>query len=196
MMVLVIALFSIIFPQMASAQPAEEWSKTYGGTAGEVAYSVQQTSDGGYIVAGITYSYGAGDGDVYLIKTDSEGIEEWNQIYGGPERDVAISVQQTLDGGYVITGVTYSFGAGDAEIYLVKTDPQVVEEWSRTYGGQNHDMAHSVQQTSDGGYIIAGVTSSFGCDGDFYLVKTDSQGVPQWSKNYGGSATDGAYSVQ
>lgn len=202
MMVLVIALFSILLPQIASAQPAEEWNKTYGGQNVDGAYSVQQTSEGGYILAGQTYSYGAGGSDVYLIKTDSKGAQEWSQTFGGKNLDGAFSVQQTSDEGYIITGVTYSFGAGDADVYLVKTDSRGNEEWSRTYGGPNYDHGHTVHQTSDGGYIIAGITLSFGSNsdfgsgGDFYIIKTDSKGIKEWSKTYGGSSVELAFSIQ
>jgi hypothetical protein len=98
-----------------------QWAKTYGGGGSEEASSVRQTSDGGYIVAGRTYYFGAG-GDIFLIKTDANGNVQWAKTYGGTGLDWAFSVQQTSDGGYIVTGITYSFGAGSSDIFLVKTD--------------------------------------------------------------------------
>jgi hypothetical protein len=101
---------------------ATSFAKTYGGTDGYWASSVQQTSDGGYIVAGETYSFGAGDWDFFLIKTDANGNIIWAKTYGGIDNDRAFSVQQTSDGGYIVAGWTYSFGAGDWDVFLIKTD--------------------------------------------------------------------------
>ena len=153
------------------------FQSTYGGSGNDVGYSVQQTSDGGYIIAGYTGSFGAGGDDVYLVKTDSSGVMQWNRTYGGSGYDVGLSVQQTSDGGYIIAGYTGSFGAGGDDVYLVKTDSSGVMQWSRTYGGSDDDMGCSVQQTSDGGYIIAGWTKSFGSGNEgVYLIGTDDIG--------------------
>ncbi|MDP7675486.1 MAG: hypothetical protein QGI92_00590 [Dehalococcoidales bacterium] len=174
----------------------EEWSRTFGGKENDSASSVQQTTDGGYIIAGDTNSFGAGEFDFYLVKTDREGNEEWSRAFGGVGWDYADSVQQTTDGGYIIAGGTDSFGAGIYDVYLVKTDREGNEEWSRAFGGEDNDTADSVQQTADGGYIIAGDTESFGVDGDFYLVKTDGEGNEEWSRAFGGEETEEADSVQ
>ena len=135
--------------------PEEEWNKIFGGT---VSYenSVQQTTDGGYIIAGTTEPYGPRDADFWLVKTDSNGIEQWNKIFGGTNRDPIYSVQQTTDGGYIIAGTTMSYGAGRSDFWLVKTDSNGNEQWNKTFGGTGWDCANSVQQTTDGGYIIAG----------------------------------------
>ncbi len=101
----------------------------------------------------------------------------FTKTFGGEETEEADSVQQTTDGGYIIAGYTKSFGAGNYDAYLVKTDEEGNEEWSRTFGGEENDSASSVQQTTDGGYVIAGSTSSFGGGWDAYLVKTDGEGV-------------------
>ncbi len=173
------------------------WAKTYGGTDEDRAYSVQQTSDGGYIVAGITRSFGAGLSDILLIKTDANGNIIWAKTYGGTYYDYAYSVQQTSDGGYIVAGYTASFGAGNDDIFLIKTDANGNIIWAKTYGGTYYDYAHSVQQTSDGGYIVAGYTASFGAGYyDAFLVKTDANGNIQWAKTYGGTDDDSASSVQ
>lgn len=174
------------------------WSRTYGGERGDYAYSVQQTGDGGYIVAGYTSSFKeAYETDVYLIKTDSLGNTEWSRTYGGSDYDYGYSVQQTADGGYVVAGNSWSWGAEDSDVYLIRTDSQGYLEWSRTYGGTSHDYAYSVQQTADGGYIVAGYTRSFGAAyNDVYLIKTDYLGYIAWSRTYGGSDGDYGYSVQ
>jgi hypothetical protein len=172
------------------------WAKTYGGTSYDGAHSVQQTSDGGYIVAGGTRSFGAGSEDIFLIKTDANGNRIWAKTYGGTNDDYASSVQQTSDGGYIVAGITWSFGAGWRDIFLIKTDANGNRIWAKTYGGTNQDFAHSVQQTSDGGYIVAGLTYSFGAGGDIFLIKTDASGNVQWAKTYGGTNDDYAYSVQ
>ncbi len=174
-----------------------EWTKTYGGSGWDCGYSVQQTQDGGYIIAGYTFSFGAGYADVYLIKTDANGNVEWTKTYGGSDDDRGYSVQQTQDGGYIIAGETESFGAGGADVYLIKTDANGNVEWTKTYGGSDYDWGFSVQQTQDGGFIIAGVTSSFGAGSyDVYLIKTDANGDVEWTKTYGGSYDDWGKSVQ
>ena len=149
--------------------------KTFGGYRSEIGHSIQQTTDGGYIITGSTQSFG--NGDVWLIKTNSNGNEEWNQTFGGSSYDDGSSVQQTTDGGFIITGGTYSFGNGGSDVWLIKTDSNGNEEWNQTFGGSSDDDGYSVQQTSDGGYIITGYTTSFGNGAkDVWLIKTDSEG--------------------
>jgi uncharacterized delta-60 repeat protein len=176
------------------------WTRTYGESGDDVAYSIQQTADGGYVVAGHTSSFGAGSYDFYLVKTDSLGDTVWTRTYGGSNYDYARSVQQTGDGGYIVAGYTMSFGAGTptyANFYLVKTNSEGNALWTHAYGGVYDDRAYSVQQTSEGGYIVAGYTQSFGAGyHDFYLVMTDSLGDTLWTRTYGGSSDEEAYSVQ
>jgi len=155
--------------------PATEWNKTYGGAHNDQAWSVEQTSDGGYIIAGDTSSFGAGGRDFWLVKTDGSGNPQWNKTYGEAGEDTAWSVQQTGDGGFIVAGKTDSFGTGGLDFWLVKTDACGNMEWNKTYGGVHIDQAWSVKQTSDGGYIVAGGTNSFGASvpgyPDFWLIK-------------------------
>jgi len=175
----------------------EQWNQTFGGTASDTCYTAHQTNDDGYILAGRTYSYGPGITDVWLIKTDSDGNEQWNQTFGGADLDSGSSVEQTNDDGYVIAGYTKSFGAGAYDVWLIKTDSDGNETWSQTFGGWDDDFGSSVEQTNDDGYVIAGYTKSFGAGArDVWLIKTDSNGTEQWSQTFGGFSEDESDSVQ
>jgi hypothetical protein len=186
-----------IFLIKTDAEGNVQWAKTYGGAGDDWASSVQQTSDGGYILAGRTRSFGAGNLDVFLIKTDADGNIIWAKTYGGTGDDLAYSVQQTSDGGYIVAGETRSFGAGNNDVFLIKTDANGDVQWAKTYGGTGNDVGWSVQQTSDGGYIVAGLTRSYGAGGeDIFLIKTDADGNLEWAKTYGGTGNDWASSVQ
>ena len=159
--------------------PATEWMQTYGGANSDIARSVVQTSDGGYLLAGDTMSLGAGDLDFWLVKVDSAGNHEWNKTYGGPRPDVAHAITQTTDGGYALAGFTESFGAAGQDLWLVKTDIAGNLEWRIRYGGAGDEDARAVIETSDGGYALAGFTTSFGAGGeDFWLIKVS--GPPEY----------------
>ena len=176
-------------------QSIEITPKTYGGKGSDEGHSIIPTRDGGFAIAGSTMSFGAGGSDVYLIKTDPYGYVQWNKTYGGANSDIGYSLVQTLDGGYAIAGYTNSFGAGGYDVFLIKTDVNGTVQWSSTYGGSVDDWGYSMVQTTDGGYAIAGYTTSFAGGGDVYLVKTDPAGNMQWNKTYGGTSYDWAYSI-
>lgn len=163
------------------------WNQTYGGAEEAIEFlgPLVQTADGGYAMAGSTDAFGEGS-DFWLIKTDSLGNIMWNMTYGGANSDRALDLIQTGDGGYALTGYTRSFGAGEIDFWVVKTDSFGNMQWSQTYGGQSYDSAHSIVQTRDGGYALAGSTGSFGAgENDVWLIKTDEYGnipeFPSWT---------------
>jgi hypothetical protein len=141
-------------------------------------YSVQQTTDRGYIITGYTASSGAGLDDMQLIKTDSAGNEQWSKTFGGSGRDYGNQVRQTMDGGYIVAGYTLSFGAGGDDVWVVKTDSLGNQRWSATYGGTASDVAYSVSKTSDGGYVLVGHTLSYGAGvHDVWLIRLAPEAV-------------------
>ncbi len=174
-----------------------EWQKTYGGSDVDSVESIKQTNDGGYVAAGSTNSNGAGWSDILILKLDSSGDIEWQKTYGESSGDGAYSIQQASDGGYIVAGFTYSFGAGERDFWVLKLSPDGNVEWQRSYGGANNDTAHSIQKTADGGYIAAGYTYSFGAGrDDFWVLKFDQVGNVEWEHTYGGSNWDRAFSIQ
>jgi len=152
------------------------WTRTYGGTAYDDGKSVIQTTDGGYLVAGHTYSFGAGLWDIWLIKTDSQGDTLWTRTYGGSETDLAYHVIQSVDGGYLVVGSTQSFGAGSRDAWLIKTDSLGNTLWTRTYGGAEWDEGWSLIETADDGYLVAGTSGSWSQSFNLWLIKTDTEG--------------------
>ena len=183
-----------------------EWQRTLGGSEPDLARSIKQTFDGGYIVAGLTRS---NNGDVlprkyeepsfWIVKLTSSGVIEWQKIFGGGRWDYPFSIQQTKDSGYVIAGITSSFD-GDVvgrnrynvdnhDFWVVKITSAGILEWQKSLGGSDEDMAESIQQTSDGGYIVAGHTVSTDGDvtmnkggSDYWVVKLSSGGAIEWEK--------------
>ncbi len=175
----------------------QEWEKSFGGKGSEEGLCVRVTQDRGYIITGYTNSFGAGASDVYLIKTDENGNEEWSKTYGGNGIDKGHSVKQTKDGGYIITGETYSFGEGWVNCYLIKTDEHGDTLWTKVYGGNGIEEGNSVFQSEDGGYVITGATNSFGAgDYDVYLIRTDAQGNLLWMQTFGGSGPERGLCVE
>ncbi len=196
---LILATFILLsFYVISFAQaPDTLWTRTYGGERNDVAYSVQQTDDMGYIIGGYTYSFPIGNWNMYLIKTDSLGDSVWARAYGGSLNDYGTSVQQCFDGGHVISGRTNSYGNGGLDSYVIKTDPNGDTLWTRTYGGALDDYGTEMRQTADSGYVIAGRTASFGAGSmDVYMIKTDANGDTLWMKTFGGGDYDVAYSVK
>jgi len=185
-----------------------EWDRTFGGRGNDWPNMIQETSDGGYIITGGTESYGSGinnaflvktplNANLWLIKTDSEGISVWDRTFGGSGFDEGASVQETKDGGYIISGYTTSNGAGGSDIWLIKTDPDGEKLWDRIFGGPREDIGFSVQEAKDRGYIIAGSTESYGNGSkDVWLIKTDSNGTKEWDKTFGGPGFDEGIAVQ
>ena len=173
------------------------WAKTFGGTSLEAGYSVQQTSDGGFIVAGYTSSFEVRGSNFFVIKLDANGNTTWQKKYGSICVNKGQAIQQTSDGGYILAGYTDIFGAGWFDMMLYKLDANGDVVWSKTYGGTNFDQLTSIQQTSDGGYVLAGYTSSFGYGSyDVLVLKLDSGGSITWEKAFGGTGADYASSIR
>jgi len=139
-----------------------EWNQPFGGTDVDRGYEALPTTDGGYILAGYTDSFGAGLYDLYLVKTDDAGTEQWSRTFGGTGRDYANDVVETADGGYLAAGYTLSFGAGNEDMYLVRTDANGDLQWETTFGGSASDVAYAVANIPEGGYVVAGHTLSSG----------------------------------
>ncbi|MBK7850635.1 MAG: T9SS type A sorting domain-containing protein [Bacteroidetes bacterium] len=173
------------------------WTRTIGGIGEEDGYSVQQTSDSGFIVSGTTNSFGAGSNDVFIVKVDTNANVLWTKTIGGTNYDFCNSIQQTIDGGYIATGGTSSFGAGGKDVYFIKMDSNGDTVWTKTYGGINDDWGNVVQQTRDSGFIIVGTFGSDGFSiGDIYLIKTNKYGDTTWTKSFGGAGYNLGSSVQ
>ena len=200
-----------------------QWQKCLGGSAGEIAYSIQHTMDGGFIVAGYSYSNDGdvsgnyGSSDYWIVKLDASGNIAWQKSLGGSVNDEANSVSQTSDGGFIIAGSTYSNDGdvsgnhGNGDYWIVKLDQSGNIQWQKNYGGSENDLATYIQQTDEGGFITAG--RSYSNDGDvagwhpgydnfgyllsdYWLVKLDPSGNLEWQKCFGGSGGDFAYAVQ
>ncbi len=174
----------------------ELWSRTYGGTALDNGWSVLETPDGGFIIAGFTGSFGAGGVDVYLIRTDPAGALLWERTFGGSGDEHAWAIQPASDGGYIIAGETDSIGAGDLDAYLIRVDDDGNELWSRTYGGSDVDRVFAVREAPDGGFVVAGITNGFDAVGrDAYVVKTDASGELEWERTFGDRGDDVAHAI-
>jgi len=150
----------------------ELWNRTFGGASDDVGNAVVHTPDGGYLITGETHSFGAGKNDLWLLKTDAAGSELWNRTFGGDDYDKGTFIRRTVDGNYIITGMTYSFGTGKNDVWLMEVDASGKERWNSTFGGADYDIGFHVQQADDGSYIITGVTYSFGAGGgDLWLLR-------------------------
>lgn len=166
------ALVIMLLGSNIYGQPDTLWTRTCGGANTDAGLSVVQTIDGGYVIAGWTESFGAGLADVWFIKTDASGDTQWTKTYGGIDNDMGFSIIQSSDGGYIIAGLTASFGAGNYDVYLIKTNALGDTQWTRTYGGANTDEGFCIANTSDSGFAIVGTTHSFGSGAsDAWLLK-------------------------
>ncbi|MBM3331189.1 hypothetical protein FJY68_04965 [candidate division WOR-3 bacterium] len=172
-----------------------QWTRKYPGANDSRGYVAVQTADGGYIVSGMTAAFGAGSGDIYLIKTDVSGDTQWTRTYGGSDLELGYALP-TPDQGFAIGGSTSTFGSGGSDIYAVKADSLGNPIWTKTYGGANRDDGAQVILTSDGGYIMAASTQSRGAgQSDAWLLRLDSNGDTLWTRTYGGADYDEVYGV-
>jgi hypothetical protein len=181
------------------------WDKTFGGSEGGFGCSVQQTTDGGYIICGTTkyHDYGDGATDILLIKTDANGNELWDRVFGGKWFDHGSSVQQTADGGYILCGSTETHKAAEPNIWLIKTDADGNKLWDKAFESGDEAHGSSAQQTTDGGYIVCGsIEIHSKSETDIWLIKTDADGNKLWDRTFSGGfgisaqqATDGGYIV-
>lgn len=183
---------------LAYGYPDTLWTRTYGGSANEVAYSVCETYDGSFVIAGLSVTFGSGPQDVYVVKADAYGDTFWTRVYGGVSYEAAHGVCETSDSCYVITGYTESFGAGGKDVYMLKLDTEGVVLWTKTYGGSLQDCSYSVCETQDGGLAIVGYKNgpSGWTKGDLWILKTTASGDTVWTKTYGGAGQDYGVSIQ
>ena len=163
-----------------------ESQRTFGGKAGDTARSVKVTPDGGYVVAGISYSSSNGGADFWVTKFGSNDALQWSKNYGGTNNDMAHAIDVTLDNGYLVGGFTTSFGAANKDYLVIKLDSSGVAQWTKRFGGTGEDVIRIVKATSDGKYLVAGFTHSFGTNGDIMVIKLDASGNIEWEKRYGG----------
>ncbi|WP_262149388.1 T9SS type A sorting domain-containing protein [Chryseobacterium foetidum] len=208
-------LFILFFLTAKSQAPNIQWQKAFGGSLNDAAYSVAQTPDGGYIIAGTTNStqgnitVSHGNDDFWVVKTDGSGNLQWQKSFGGTGSEQARSVITTADGGYIVAGFTSSnnghitYNRGSNDYWVIKLDSTGNLQWQKTYGGGGNDMANSICQTSDGGYIIAGASNSVSGDitnpkgdNDYWIVKTDALGNLLWQKSLGGDNNDKATEIK
>lgn len=173
------------------------WSHTYGGEASDYGTSVIQTTDRGFALTGYTYSYGAGSADAWLLKTNTDGEVEWEHTYGETNEDIANTLIQTADGGYALAGTSRSYGDGDVDGWILKTDGKGVMQWSQTYGGPRWDEIEAFVQTNDSGYVFVGRIGigDSASPSELWVGKTDGSGAMQWNQTYGGKWNDQAYAV-
>jgi len=177
-----------------------QWQKKYGKCENygqdEVATSVKENPDGGYIIAGYTYSSGQGDQDIWILKIDAEGNVQWQKTYGGTNSDSPSSIKLTADGGYIVLGSTTSFGAGNGDFWVLKLDDKGDVIWQKTYGDSSDEIATSIVVTSEGQYVIAGYAFMEGKKGELRILRLASDGTVIWEKGYGEWECDRAHAIQ
>ena len=215
---------SLMGPHVVSAQfaPTVRWERSYGGNADDGLASVEPTRDGGYILNGFSRSGRSGDktqpnpgrSSMWIVKVDSSGTKQWDRTFGTAsiEDEGAVRAVQTADGGYFLAGGAYVGASGDktdpgrgyADFWVIKLNAQGNKQWDRAYGGIDGESLHSMQPTSDGGFILTGPSSS-GVSGDksqasrgifdFWVLKIDAQGNKQWDRTIGGAGNDGSSAI-
>jgi len=194
-----ISAFSLLLIQIFNSCTYAQitFEKTIGGAQKDYGYDVIITEDGGFLICGLTYSYGAGENDCYLVKTDNYGEVQWEKTYGGASYEYALKVKETNDGGYLLGGTTLTYGEGSNDYYLIKTDNNGNSQWEKTYGGWNVDVLNDMEQTSDGGYILIGKSQSFtNFSSCVYMIKTDQNGDTLFTKKYGGPDLNWGLSIE
>lgn len=172
------------------------WQRTFGGRGDDHINVARQVPDGGYIVVGETLVLESGLKDGWVVRLNAEGNKQWEKVFGGETDDSINAVWLTDDGGYIVAGATNSFGSGGDDMWLMKLSSTGETDWQTVYGGEEDDFAYSIQQTADGGYIVAGGTTSFGSAGDSWIIKLDPSGNATWHKTFGGEFYDTATSIR
>lgn len=167
------------------------WQKTYGGTNNEELNFILPVENSGYLLVGLTESFGAGSRDVYLIRIDENGNELWAKTYGGTNQEGGNQIIATDDGNYLLFGFTQTFGAGDRDFYLLKINPQGEVIWTKTYGSPNYEESQEIVKVESGGYLLFGHSAAFDLNHDMYAVKINEDGDIVWGETYGGNAHDG-----
>jgi putative intracellular protease/amidase len=187
---------NFLMMQEASFISREEgWARTYGGEEAEGARDVCACPDGGFLIAGYTFSHGTGDADLLVLKTDEKGEMEWSKIFGGSGAEYG-NACLSLPDGYLVAGYTSSFGSGGKDVYVIKLDERGKEIWSRTFGGPSWDVGKAICESGDGNFYVCGYTHSFGKgEEDVYLIKFDKDGNKHWSRTFGGNRLDMANSI-
>jgi hypothetical protein len=182
-------------PPIPDLKPSE-FQHNYGGANDEFARDGLETPNGDLYVVGSTQSFGAGQKDVYVIRTDANGKVIWTKTFGGAQDDESNAIIRTADGNLLIVGTTFSFGAGGSDVYLVKIDTTGALLWQKFYGGSGNESGEAITVAPDGNYLVNGITASSGAGlRDIFLLKIDPSGAAIWSKTYGGPLDDGGISV-
>ncbi len=182
------------------------WIQSYGGSQYDEARHFQETFDGGFIISGVTKSYGYGEEDVWIIKTNSLGLIEWNVNFGDNQNDRGAQILQIEEGGFIIIGEKYNIDLENYDLWLLKINSQGELSWEKTLGSMGDDKGYDIKKNRSGGYLLLGSTNSYGNGGsDIWLINTDSNGNELWSKTYGSSnnefgrsiidANDGGYLI-
>ncbi len=195
----VLAVVSImIIPTVSGDQGDILWDETFGGTDEDRGRYATETSDGGFIMTGESKSYGSGNRDLWLLKTDENGSEEWNETFGGSGEDLGFVVQETSDGEFVVCGFTSpGTNRNQRDLWIVKTFANGTLNWSRTYGGTSQEEGRFLIETDDGGLIFTGFTGSYGSGGlDIWVIKTYANGTEQWNETYGWQYRDEGHSIR